>query len=181
MKYSRAEILQSCGWEHPQYYIGYSPKGEILAMSIHRDSTIMEKSNWEVLKKRIDFEKEGQEYAYEWEASHCFVGWVRYLMIKTYAPDEVLNAFMKSMDDLESYPILDEEHYSNMRMEELSEYLHALPYDDIIEMMVEEDCVETLKQEPDLTDKTPECLLMLLSECGEIDKIEQPLLDISFY
>ena len=89
-------------------------KGWLLCVGQHRDSTILEQSNFIVARQTLD--KVGAEYEVL-GFNHWAVGWIEELAVH---PDyrQHVEAIMS---DLADYPILDEMHYSEMQFEQASE------------------------------------------------------------
>lgn len=105
--------LNSSG--HPCCYWG--EHGDwLVAMGRHRDSDILTNCNWDVFKKMLDTCGE-DAYIVENE-SHWAVGWVEHILI-----NPANEAAMKMADDVEKqlndYPVLDDEAFSQAEQEEL--------------------------------------------------------------
>jgi hypothetical protein len=128
-------ILAAHAWKTPSHYAGFSPTGDYCILTQHRDSDALTRSNWACARNEFDvqpfdcagrFGASDEEFdarpdAYDWRASHCLVGWVEYLMVRTDAPDDVLITAAQLLDALDGYPVLDDEHFSNLEMEEAEE------------------------------------------------------------
>ena len=122
-------------WEHPSDYGGFSPDGDFIIASVHRDSTLLERCNWESwqeFQNEMNAKHEARDnpdlvsgedttYVYEFRASHWAVGWVDYMLIRRDAPDEIQAKAYEMLGALADYPILDEEKFSNMEHEEAQE------------------------------------------------------------
>lgn len=132
-------------WVTPSDYAGFDPVGHLGVMTIHRDSGLLDRVNWEVACERMagaagfgevpflpDWQDQPDEPSlfggdpgispavYWWEASHWAVGWVRYLMVRPDAPEAVLTAAQEIRDDMADYPVLDEERYSDAEYEQVT-------------------------------------------------------------
>jgi len=134
------EILADNKWEHPKDYFGFSPDGDYLIASKHRESSILEKSNYEVADKilrdavrneSIEYngnEKDGQGYivrpdwVYDWRAGHSMIGWIDYLMVRKDAPESILIAAAEIVCSLSDYPVLSDDDYSAMRYQAVEDY-----------------------------------------------------------
>lgn len=130
-----AERLQEYRWVHPEYYAGFSPSRSYVVAQMHRDSDALQRANYRVIRDRlIDAYRAALGAAadpglcadeeadlIEWEARHWAVGWVRTLAVNFDAPTEVLDEMAGILDELEAYPILDEELYSEMEADEVQE------------------------------------------------------------
>jgi hypothetical protein len=127
------EHLAEHVWKHPSDYGGFSPDGDYLVLSKHRESQLIDESNWDTAceqlakvagLKEVPFVTKEAELpvVYQWRAGHWAVGWVEYLMVRKDAPDEVLKEAGEIICSLESYPILDEDDYSWRQNEAIYEY-----------------------------------------------------------
>lgn len=63
---------------------------------------------------------------YSWRAGHWAVGYIDYLMIDKNAPKEIKDAAEKILDDLESYPSLDEDDLSEREWNRAQEFWESL-------------------------------------------------------
>ncbi len=84
-------------WEHPDSYAGFSPDGDYILVTKHRDSGTLDRSNYtriyadmDALADSFPEPTDGDEYrtdwVYSWRASHWAVGWVEYVMLRQDAP-----------------------------------------------------------------------------------------------
>lgn len=97
-------------WRTPSNYSGASWDGWYAApVGRSRDSDTVESSNWEVQLERIP-ESETVQVVRE---GHWAVGWVEWLAIHESDRGALEEAEMVG-DELEGYPILDEEHHSQL-------------------------------------------------------------------
>jgi hypothetical protein len=102
-------------WKLPQYYSGARWDGYLVApCTRNRDSDTVERSNWDAQLERIPADGEGVTIVRE---NHWAVGWVEWLAILPTASVAVAEA-EKIADELESYPILDEDAWSELEFEE---------------------------------------------------------------
>ena len=124
-------------WKHPADYGGFSPDGDYVILSVHRDSDCLDRSNWiracEILGAE-DYNAEHPHYGrtaddypdrpnvYTFRAGHWAVGWVEYLLVRYDAPDSVLTEAREIVCSLADYPVLDESHYSDMEHDEMADY-----------------------------------------------------------
>lgn len=94
----------------------YGERGEwLIVCTVHRESDTLARSNWQSI-----IDKLGGEQADKLEierASHCFVGWIDYLIVN---PDcvDIVNKAETILDKLDSHPVVDEEHWSELEHEE---------------------------------------------------------------
>ena len=114
------EHLADTAWKTPRDYGGFSPVGDYCILSRHRDSDLLDESNWSVACKSLSAEAYdgGTQYAderpavYHWRAGHWACGWIEYLMVRPDAPDETLTAAGEIVCSLASYPVLGEDDFS---------------------------------------------------------------------
>ena len=128
-------------WELPSCYAGYSPDGDWLLLSRHRESDTVSESNWEVALRKIatlgvlGFPTDGEErdeygridprstgWSYVFRASHPLVGWVEYLLIREDAPAELIKLGHEIDEKLQAYPILDENHHSELEFNQIYDW-----------------------------------------------------------
>ena len=157
-------------WSTPSYYFGFSPVGDYLLYSKNRDSSLLDESNFDAIKKsfkhlNIDapqFEySTGDEslggYLYEFRASHCIVGYVDYLLLRQDAPQEYLDIATAVEDRLDCYPILDEQDYGERQHDTIISFWFSLPIRDRIEKC--KDCGESIFSARSLPESVYSCLM----------------------
>jgi len=115
MKYKYLKL-----WEYPESYFGDTHYDWYPVCGRSRDSKVLELSNFECFE---DFCNElcGQDNVKIVHESHWAVGWVETLMIHKDSPnlDEIDDIKGKLIED---YPVLNDNHYSDMICNEVSEY-----------------------------------------------------------
>jgi hypothetical protein len=90
-----------------------------IAATVHRDSELIERSNFEAMRRAFDAcTNEGEDWAIE-RASHWAVGWVEYLLVRPCTECVTMADDMR--ERIEQYPILDDQLYSDMGSEEHDE------------------------------------------------------------
>jgi len=103
---------------------------------VTRDSGPFEKSNFEAAKARLEEADPSEE---DWDV-HCFghwgPGWFEIIVVKPGTKAE--EALDKIISDLENYPILDEDDYSQRCFEEFLEVWDAYGHSDFVSLMEEE-------------------------------------------
>lgn len=112
-------------WEHSRDYGGYSPDGEYVITSQHRDSDALERSNYARILEdlsKLAAEHGAPDSVYDWRAGHWAVGWVEYIMVKPDAPSAVLQAAVEIVCALEDYPVYDESDWSELEYTEACDY-----------------------------------------------------------
>ena len=135
-----AEILTK--WEHPSHYGGFSPDGDYLILSVHRESDSVSRSNWECALQTLRAESENsgiecpedrfrdsvvrEDWVYSFRASHPLVGWIDYMLVRKDAPESVLIAAAEIVCALAGYPILNEDHHSDLEWEEICVYWESM-------------------------------------------------------
>lgn len=125
----QGDTLRAAQWETPSSYAGFNPVGDVLVLSINRDSDALGRSNWAVggtLLREAAEAAGAPESVYDWRASHWAVGWVDYLMVKRDAPESVLEAAAEILDSLSDYPALSDDHWSDLEWTEASDYWASL-------------------------------------------------------
>lgn len=117
-------------WTLPKHYFGAEWPDYYVFLSQHRDSDSLTRSNFtcalEALGGEQTVENPDPDIDNDIDAvlvvreSHFLVGWVEWIAIHESATDA-----LRIADDiakrLESYPVLDEDHWSELELEELAE------------------------------------------------------------
>jgi len=111
------KTLAPRAWTKPEYYFGFSPEGDYVVATRHRDSHLLDEHNYGVLFRElgaVQWADDGGQPppVYDWRASNWAVGWVEYLMVAKNAPAAILIKAAELLKALEAYPILDEDAYS---------------------------------------------------------------------
>jgi len=89
-------------------------EGWLIALSVHRDSDALERSNWEIVSEHLIREC-GDDVAVE-RMNHWAVGWVDYLLVRP--GSSAIEPALKWKERLANYPVADEEHYSMLEYDE---------------------------------------------------------------
>ena len=106
--------IRSSGAESFAYY--GDREGYLIALSQHRDSGALERSNWSVITEDVlsvpdtgvsDFGDAAIE-----RASHWAVGWAEYLLVRPGSPAAI--RAQDWLNRLENYPVANEEHFSEL-------------------------------------------------------------------
>ena len=115
------EIQDIPRWKHPRDYFGFNPEGDYLIYTRHRDSCILENSNYECIFKALQ-EKDPDNFVYDFRAHHFAVGWVEYILITQNAPKDLLNYACEILSALSDYPVFDESDFSERECNYAHEY-----------------------------------------------------------
>jgi len=105
-------------WTHPQNYMGTTWEDYYVFLSQTRDSDALERSNF--IKGLEAIGGEDPEMVVTAGANHWACGWLDTIYIHKDAHTALQKAD-KIMDELEDYPVLDEEHYCELEQEEATE------------------------------------------------------------
>jgi hypothetical protein len=117
-------------WEHPRDYGGFSPDGDYILLARTRDSSALDRSNWTCICADLDalaYDDGDDGFAdrpkvYHWRAGHWACGWVEYLMLRHDADQQTLDRAHEIACALESYPVFNEDHFSELEYTEAAEY-----------------------------------------------------------
>ncbi|MDE2022560.1 MAG: hypothetical protein KGI71_06655 [Patescibacteria group bacterium] len=122
------EILAAQAWKHPDSYGGFSPEGDYLIVSQHRDSDALTRSNYRSVMRILEGESYDSGHSgelaadrppvYDWRARHWAVGWIEYIMVRADAPETTLIAAAEILAALADYPVVDESDYSELEFSE---------------------------------------------------------------
>lgn len=139
-------------WEKPPYYWGFSPDGDYLLYSRHRDSSLLEEANWQAFDKKLAtkvaeldlgpppprFDAEGtalpEGWYYWFRAGSDLVGWIEYLLLRQEAPPELVALAAELLKDLDGYPILDEAVYETLTDNAICEHWDHCNLSDRVEL-----------------------------------------------
>lgn len=99
-----------------------------VAYGIHRDSDVLERANFEALRRMAesgelsedDRAEYGDEYRIE-TASHWLVGYTKTLLINPHLDSETLASIEEAIGGMKDYPVIDEELWSELEYEEACE------------------------------------------------------------
>jgi hypothetical protein len=128
---ARDHIADIPRWTRPANYGGFSPDGDFLIYSTHRDADILTRSNWETIGTTLrqaaqeypepdndGAHNQGGSWVYDFHARHWACGWVESLLIRSDAPAGLLETAAEILCAIASYPIFDESHFSEMEYTE---------------------------------------------------------------
>ncbi len=141
-------MLEGYRWRLPDSYAGAHWSDTYAVASTHRDADTFTRSNWHSwqeelgewiaeLPDEIGYGRregdwpDGTPFVFIARASHWAVGWVEQLHIRDDAPAEVLEIAVGLLEQLEDYPILDDDHHSQLEWDEINEALEAWGYSDV--------------------------------------------------
>lgn len=104
-------------WTTPDSYMGASWFDYYVGLSQHRDSDVLERSNFAECLDNLGGESETVVVVRE---GHWLVGWVEWIAI--HESDLIaVDSMRKMLDMLESYPVLNEEHFCELENDEAEE------------------------------------------------------------
>lgn len=140
------ERLEQAKWIHPPYYSGFSPDGDYLIYSQHRDSNAIERSNYQrILEdlRKVDAElqeDENEPFVYDFRAKHWAVGWIEYILVSKTAPIAIKQKACEILLGLDAYPVYDEDHLSDLEYNEACDYWESLSIAGRIEAITKSSC-----------------------------------------
>jgi len=122
---------------HASYY-GVCPEWLIaVELGTHRDADALTRSNYATLENRLRAVDGNEDTWHEESSSHWGVGWTANVAVKPGTNAEtVLRA---AVVQLETYPVLDEEHFSDLEFGEASEYWDSLSIQSRADYLTEND------------------------------------------
>ena len=114
-------------------------------LSTHRDADVLNRANWKAITAEIEEhnkDTEEPEYITHELSSHWAVGWTEQVYIKVFNQDGSIDPrgikiVQEFIDQLESYPILDEELFYQEEEEEAAAILESCYESDINQMLEE--------------------------------------------
>lgn len=118
------EVLEERRWVHPDSYAGATFEDYFVIVGEHRDSGPLERSNFFCVARDLEtvgFDVDERQEAVIATASHSGVGWSSTIMIHETASDEMKVRAFRIVVGLMDYPVVDEDHYSALELEETYE------------------------------------------------------------
>jgi len=112
-------------WSRSENYIGESYFDYYVLLSRHRDSGLVEESNFWSALKMLNGESDTVKVI---RASHWTVGWIEMILIHE-SDNESIDKGNEIEKSLESYPILDDDAYGEMVTEKEKEMYDQIKYD----------------------------------------------------
>tara|TARA_B100001057_G_scaffold16103_1_gene15188 strand:- start:650 stop:1123 length:474 start_codon:yes stop_codon:yes gene_type:complete len=97
-------------WEYPESYAGATHYGSYVFLGQHRDSDTLSESNFAVGLKALGGESETIKVIRE---GHWGVGWLEWISIAQ-SDTKALQLASAMYDELEDYPVLCDEHHSEL-------------------------------------------------------------------
>lgn len=126
-------------WEMPRDYFGASFPDYFVFVGTHRDADSLTRSNFEVARQRLDAIPEPENWTDD-EApvicpnfNHWAVGWIQSIFIHQDATEH-LKAADEMQRALDNYPVLDEEHWSDLQTNEAESYWQSLSTEERISL-----------------------------------------------
>jgi hypothetical protein len=106
-------------WTHPANYAGEVWPAHYVGLGQHRDSDTLTRSNFQVAWERLKPLSQDGDVLIVRE-SHWAVGWVEWIAIEQDNEAAVAEAD-RIAGKLQEYPVLDEDHWSNLEHEEANQ------------------------------------------------------------
>lgn len=104
-------------WTRPDHYVGASWPDHYVFLGQHRDSDTLTRSNFRSALKALGGETDTVLVVHE---GHWAVGWVEWIAIHQ-DNHEALRRADKIVAALEDYPVVNEDHWSELEYEEANE------------------------------------------------------------
>lgn len=111
-------LIQDRKWEHPEHYFGETYPNFIVGLGQHRDSDLLDQSNFTVLLDRLGGESDTVVVS---RAGHWAVGWVETILVHQ---DDIkaLTILMENLNSYATYPVLDDSDFSEREYEYQCDY-----------------------------------------------------------
>lgn len=120
-------------WEMPDSYFGAEWPEYFVFLGQHRDSDALSRSNFECGLRELGGESETVIVVRE---RHCAVGWVEWIAIHESNVEAIIKADEMSCA-IESYPVLDESHFSELEWDEAQTQWEMMPLKYRVELCAE--------------------------------------------
>lgn len=136
---SRENSYMPRPWIRPNCYVGQTWEGWLVFLGRNRDSDLLTNHNFETALERLeevnaDHPTEDTRTVFAVRESHWAVGWVEWIAIHPSNTRAVALA-NEMADDLDGYPILDEDRYSEKEWEAVYESWASLSVRDRYELI----------------------------------------------
>lgn len=132
-------------------------------IQINRDSDELTESNWQVFKAGLE-----ETNSDDWrvlEFGHFACGWYQIIILRPNSAS--YDFYIKCMESLEDYPILDEDHYSALQYENFNKAIEDFYCSDLRDLFYKDDFL--MNFEPEISDET---MIEFIHECLYSDVIE---------
>jgi len=113
-------------------YGGIMPRGDFLMVTRHRDSSFVENWVFEQYEKAL---KAFWPYVYVNRASHWAVGWMEHLMVSQFAPPDVLEKIIETIEDFPRDTIPNEDEFYEAVHERIVEVWEEMTADEKLEYL----------------------------------------------
>ena len=111
-------------WKASDNYMGKDYSEFYVLLSRTRDSGLLDQSNWDTVLEAIGGES---DYVQVVHLGHWACGWVEFIGVHKDTPILVLSQAMAIYSQLQSYPVWDEQDYSNRQWDAAVRYWRELP------------------------------------------------------
>lgn len=118
------QIIKDESWTRPEYYLGPDYPNTISVVGRSRDSDIYEKSNFEVALEMLGGESKTVQVIRD---SHWACGWVETIRVDL-KDEKSLKIAIKIIQELDGYPVLDEDHFCEMEREYIESWADEHKY-----------------------------------------------------
>jgi len=126
--------MQSIKQAHSNSAVYFGDRPDYLvAYARHRDPDTLTESNWQQFQLALDHLVD-DEWAIE-SSGHWVVGWVEYLIVQPHS--EAQRIVEELLERLADYPILDEEHFSQLEDDNLNEFWQMIGLNERIQYLNE--------------------------------------------
>lgn len=132
----------------PKNYFGETYEEYYVFLGQNRDSDSITRSNFEVARERLEGIETENNDEYGWiisRQSHWACGWLEIIYIHQRAKHELIQAAEEMLEDLKNYPVLNDDHWSELQYDERNEYWKYLSIKHRVEYIQEYNERETGK------------------------------------
>jgi len=119
-------VIELERWHRESNYLGEDLSEYFMVVSKHRDSEYIAQSNFECALKLLGGENPPKVIVAHF--SHWAVGWIESIMVHQDAEDE-LGIAHNIVNDIEKYPVLDDDHYCEMRRKPVQNMIDEIKKD----------------------------------------------------
>jgi hypothetical protein len=117
-------------WKRPDSYYGAEWHDYYVFLDQHRDSDSLTRSNFISAMKQLGGETETVQIVRE---SHWAVGWVEWIAIHK-SDLKAIEKAQEIINKIDVYPVLDENHWSNLEYDEATAYWQSMRLCDRVEL-----------------------------------------------
>jgi len=133
--------LKDLLWSRPDCYMGSNYHDYYVIYGRNRDSCLLENHNYDEILEALERENtltascidNENPLVFDVRDHHWLVGWIEYILVSKRASNAVLSLVCDIVEDLESYPLLSEDRYSEKIFDAMCDHWDQCSLDEKID------------------------------------------------